>query len=630
MHLTRPVSSAAVLQVAKLRVLQTSDIHGHVLAFDYNNNEAFKHRGLSRTAVSIKKARAEAPLNLLLDVGDFLQGSPLADTHAGTAPSEPHPVITAMNTLAYDAVTLGNHDLDFGLEHLSDALSTANFPIVSANLQLPGGHRLSSRIKRFTILERQTTDPHNPLRIGVTGFLPDDTLDSSTAQNSPVKCAPVGPALALALSEMEQAGVDIIIVLAHSALDAEAGPETREALIDVLAKNEKVSLILGGHTHEVSTALGAETKIAALSGHPTLIAGAWGEHMGQADLTLTAHAAGWKVSGTRLQTYRNPADARECQMIVDALEGHHSKTLSEVSRPLGKTTRQIDSFFALAQDNAGLQLLAESFEQHIRTALVNTVHKNMPVLSVVAPFRSGGRAGATHYCHIPKGTVAHRDIDKLYSFHDTLCALQITGKALRVWLEMSASVFARLPEGAQDAPLLDPAFPGYLFDVIPQLDYEIDISRPALFDVQRRYIGTEGSDGRISALTYRGKPVGDNDRFILASSSYRAKTKWPEPSCPQAPALVLDTQETCRSVLSAHISNQGTISPIAHPSWRFKPMPQTTACFLTSPKAESCPSQGIEFVRTTAGGFSEMRLSLSQPGHAQPLANPNGAAYIVR
>ena len=609
--------------------MQTSDIHGHVLAFDYNNNKTFKHRGLSRTAVYIKQARAETQHSLLLDVGDFLQGSPLADTHANTSQSGAHPVITAMNTLAYDAVTLGNHDLDFGLEHLAEALSTANFPVVSANLRLPASHRLSKQIKRFTILEREIPEQNEPLRIGVTGFLPDDTLDSSTSQNSLVDCTPVAPALAQALSDMEQAGVDVIIVLAHSALDADAGTETKEALVNVLAKNEKVSLILGGHTHEVSATNGVGTNTAALSGHPTLIAGAWGEHMGQADLTLTSNTSGWDVSKTQLQTHRNPAEARECVMIVDALQGHHRKTLSEVSRPLGETTQQIDSFFALAKDNAGLQLLAKSFEDHIRTALANTEHKDTPVLSVVSPFRSGGRAGATHYCHIPKGTVAHRDIDKLYSFHDTLCAQSITGKALRIWLEMSASVFAHLSQGAQDAPLLDPAFPGYLFDVIPQLDYEIDISLPALFDGQRRYIGGPDSRGRISELSYRGKPVQDNDPFILASSSYRAKTNWPEPSCPEVPKLILDTQETCRSVLSTHISNQGTISPVAHPSWRFKPMPHTTASFLTSPKAESCPAQGIEFIRATAAGFSEMRLSLSGTGHAQPLANPLGAAYIL-
>jgi 2',3'-cyclic-nucleotide 2'-phosphodiesterase / 3'-nucleotidase len=534
-----------------------------------------------------------------------------------------HPVITAMNTLEYDAATLGNHDLDFGPEHLAKALAKKTFPIVSANVRLPPE---LLQIKRYVILERTMAGHKSPLRIGVTGILPPETLESPAAKDPSIVCEPVRPALARVLAEMKEAGADITIVLAHCAVGSEARPESGTALSDTLSVLQKADLVLAGHTHEVCPRPDASLRIIPGADFPALIPGAWGEHLGQADLSLERSNNRWHIRETQLSTERTAANAPECPEIVAALAGHHSATLAAVAEPLGQTTGQIDSFFTLVQDNASLHLLAEAFEESVRQAVRGTAIADVPVLSVIAPFRTGGRAGPWHYCHIPKGTIAQRDLDKLYSFHDTLCALRISGKALRLWLEASASVFSQVPVGAQDAPLLNGTFPGYLFDVIPQLEYEIDISRPAVFNAERRRVST--GQGRITSLSYKGKTVCDDAIFTLAASSYRAQTFWPDIPEALRPQLILDTGEPCRNVLGSYIRSKGTIRPATSPSWRFKPMPHTSALFLTSPKAASSPAKGIEFIRHTPFGFAEMRLSLSGTGCAQTLANPAGASYI--
>lgn len=604
--------------------MQTSDIHGHLLAYDYANNRLFERRGLARTALQIAAARRAEPLNLLLDSGDFLQGSPIADRLAQTPGCEPqndHPVISAMNALHYDAVTLGNHDLDFGLDHLAQALKQANFPVVSANLCLPAAHPLAAQLKPFVVLERQQPDMRHPLRIGVTGVLPQSTLAAGAHPTSAISCAPIVPALETTLAAMRAEGADLCIVLAHCAYDS-LRPETRAAL-------QHADLLLLGHTHTVCPPPGRMQRFAPGAHTPKMITGAWGEYLGQADLSLRLSAAHWQITETALRVTRTPPNAPECPKMREQLTPDHQQTLAALSRPLGETTQQIDSFFALVQDNAGLQLVAEAFASHLRDALQGTQPEPLPpLLAAVAPFRAGGHGGAEYFCHIPKGTLNTRDLDKLYSFHDTLCAVSITGKALRAWLEMSASLFCQVSHGAQDSPLHDPAFPCYLFDVIPQLDYEIDLSKPALFTHERKRVTTAQQAGRIAALKYQGKPVEDDSRFVLATSSHRAKSPWPDLPGTEPPALLLDTGVSCRSVLARHIKARGTIAPIAHPSWRFKPMVHSSALFLTSPTAQSCPAQGIDFIRHTPEGFAQMRLRLAGTGRPQALANPEPEAYI--
>jgi 2',3'-cyclic-nucleotide 2'-phosphodiesterase (5'-nucleotidase family) len=118
-----------------LRVIATSDLHASLLPYDYCANRAVSGRSLSEISRQIATARAQVPNSLLFDNGDFLQGTPLADFVASRLRRRRvHPVIAAFNTLGYDAVTLGNHEFNYGVPFLSSALTDARFPVVSANI----------------------------------------------------------------------------------------------------------------------------------------------------------------------------------------------------------------------------------------------------------------------------------------------------------------------------------------------------------------------------------------------------------------------------------------------------------------------------------------------------------------
>ncbi|MFC6582894.1 hypothetical protein [Sulfitobacter aestuariivivens] len=107
---------------AQVRLLATTDIHLQLMGYNYIADRPTPRHGLAGLATLINTARAEAQkenqLCMLLDNGDLLQGCAMGDWLARRPVAADHPAIAAMNALNYDAIGIGNHDLDFGLDYL--------------------------------------------------------------------------------------------------------------------------------------------------------------------------------------------------------------------------------------------------------------------------------------------------------------------------------------------------------------------------------------------------------------------------------------------------------------------------------------------------------------------------------
>ncbi|MFX0545028.1 hypothetical protein ACEWPL_005730 [Roseovarius sp. S1116L3] len=166
--------------VAQLRLLGTTDLHAHLMAYDYYADEGDRPYGLVRIATAIRAARAEAVNTLLFDNGDALQGTPIGDltTCPNGCWTGPSPVIAAMNQLGYDAAALGNHEFNFGLDWLAGTLRRAQFPFTCANVDPPragDGTNASWPVAPHLILEREVScedGTRRPLKIGVLGLVP--------------------------------------------------------------------------------------------------------------------------------------------------------------------------------------------------------------------------------------------------------------------------------------------------------------------------------------------------------------------------------------------------------------------------------------------------------------------------
>lgn len=566
------------MRKSTIRLLHTSDLHGQLLSFDYHSEMPAPDRGLSRAATLIRSARSNTGLSLLLDSGDFLHGNPMTDSVPTAAR---HPVVRVMNRLGYDAATLGNHDFDFGLKQLASALSGAEFPVVSANLALPPEARI--KLHKHVILERTLVPGAPPLKIGITGCLPQSTLQGIAGAQG-VVAAPVGASVAAEVENMRKNGADLIILLAH------CGLHCHEGITHELAPLHGIDAILGGHTHELySGRTPANAQV--------LISGARATHLGYADRDLSLdNSERWQPSSHWHAGHCSSETADEAREIRRTLAAEHKRTVAELSRQVGHTQNDLCSYFALLRDNAGLQLVAEAFHEATQSTLDAA---NAPMLSLAHPKRIGQRAGARHYTRIPAGPITRRDLDSLYSFPDTLCVLDVSGDEIRLILEQSAAVFRHIPVGAKDAPLFEGALPGYRFGVIPRLEYEIDLSQPSLLEDPK-------GRGRIRNLTYEGKPLSPTCRFHLATSSHAARGAWP--TLPSAPQIVCDTGRACRDVLAHHVARLGSVAGLARPSWRFTALPATSAVFETASTARA--GGAIERMEDMANGFTRMRLRL--------------------
>jgi 2',3'-cyclic-nucleotide 2'-phosphodiesterase/3'-nucleotidase len=151
--------AVAAEQEVSVTILHTTDLHGHVHPQRDFSDEPAAH-GLARLATLVRAERAGDPEALLLDGGDCIQGSPLELVAHTRFPDQPDPTIQVMNLLGYDAMTVGNHEFDFGLEILAAAGEAADFPFLSANTLFDG----KPLFEPYTVFEVRG------VRIGVLGL----------------------------------------------------------------------------------------------------------------------------------------------------------------------------------------------------------------------------------------------------------------------------------------------------------------------------------------------------------------------------------------------------------------------------------------------------------------------------
>jgi 2',3'-cyclic-nucleotide 2'-phosphodiesterase/3'-nucleotidase len=611
---------------AHLRIMATTDLHAHVHAYDYFTDQPNGTLGLARIAPLVAAQRAAFANTLLFDNGDFLQGSALGDYVAevmGLPDGACHPVIAAMNELGYDAATLGNHEFNYGLDFLLRSLSGARFPFVCANAMLrhpPAPGRNATLIAPFAILERQITDRagiDHPIRIGVIGLMPPQvtTWDAAQLQGS-VLARDIVPCAAEYIPRIRAAGADLVIALCHSGIGpAQAQPGMENAATALAALPGLDALILG-HSHMVfpSPAFdgveGTDTRQGLLCGKAAVMAGRFGSHLGVIDLVLDRAGPGWRVARARAQALPVPA-ADEDAALFAAVEKDHHATLRHIRRRVGQTAVPLNSYFAMLPGNAALHVIAEAQRQHVASLLHGTDYADLPVLSAASPFKMGGRGGAEFYTDVPAGDLAMRHIADLYLFPNRIRALCVTGADLAEWLERAAGLFNQLQPGRQDQPLLNPAMPATEFDVIDGVTWAIDLAQPARYAPDGRLANRAAR--RITDLRHHGRTVGPDDRFVIATNSYRASSPLTFPGASRA-KVVLQSDDTNRDVLRRYLAQADTIRPDPGPGWRFAPMPGTAAWFDSAARATEHLGTLRGVVVEPAGpgpaGYSRFRLYL--------------------
>lgn len=633
----QPVSAEEAAKV-KLRILETTDIHANLVDYDYYTDKAIETYGLARTATLIEEARSEAKNSMLFDNGDLIQGNPLGDYVAKVKPlkgDEVHPVYKAMNLLDYDAATPGNHEFNYGLEFFDQVIKGADFPYVNANIYKDDGDDDESNdvnyYKPYEIIEKKVTDEsgkEHTLKVGVIGFVTPQIMQWDSAYlTGKVITKDIVKTAEKFVPEIKAAGADLIVALAHTGYDENPPAEMAENAVLPLSEVEGIDAILFGHAHKIfpSAAFegmkGVDLEKGTINGVAAVEPGAWGDNLGVIDLELTQVNGKWEVvdSAAVSRPIYDSANAKSIaaldEEIAAAVQAEHEATVEYVRGPVGETTAPITSYFALVQDDPSIQIVTNAQKWYVENKLKGTEYEGIPVLSAGAPFKAGGRMGASYYTDIPAGTIAIKNVADLYVYPNTVHAVELTGAEVKEWLEWSAGQFNTIdPSKSGEQELVNVDFPTYNYDVIDGVTYEIDVTEPAKYDGKGTVVSA--SSNRIKNLKYEGKAIDPEQKFIVATNNYRAGSN--KLANPDGKRIIMAAPDESRQVIIDYIAQNKTINPEADGNWSFAKISGTPEIiFNTSPAASSIVtadaelSKAMTYLGENEDGFGKYSLDLS-------------------
>lgn len=218
----------------QLFILHTSDTHSRIEPISAGAADEYAGMGgVVRRAGFVKQFRGKHPDMLLLDCGDISQGTPYYNFFKGELE------VKMMNLMGYDAMTIGNHEFDFGLENMARLFRMANFPVVCSNYDVTGTV-LEGLVKPYTTFNR------NGLKIGVFGLAPKmEGLVQADKCEGVVYNDPIEVAQKMADLLKNEEGCDVVICLSHLGYQLKNAPCDEE----LAQKTNHIDAILGGHTH---------------------------------------------------------------------------------------------------------------------------------------------------------------------------------------------------------------------------------------------------------------------------------------------------------------------------------------------------------------------------------------------
>lgn len=458
----------------KIKILATSDVHGYISPYRYSD-KVLAEQGLARLSGHIQRLRDEN--TLLIDNGDCLQGSPLIYYHSLFEREQLHPMAAAMNHLKYDYYNLGNHDFNFGTDMLHQYMNDLEAECLTGNI-VENEEAIGAD---YTI--HYFDDEHCIAIIGVTTqHIPVWETPKNIEGISFENVFDYVERTVMQIKETEQ--VDGIVVVYHGGFEKEmlTGVETEMLTGENLGwkmcnEIEGIDLMITGHQHRsfATTCNGVVTT----------------------QTTSNAREIAyieWDLENHKIEAEILKADQDIDESLMKVIEEEEAKTQVWLDQPLGE----------LAEGDLLVKDPIEArIHKHPVISFINQVQlafASSATLSAQALFNDS--VGFNHY-------ITMRDLVSTYVYPNTLMSLRMDGKKLKEFLEKCAEYFME-EEGKIG---LNPSFvypkpQHYNYDMVDGLDYTIKVSNP---------IGS-----RVLEMTYQGKPVSDDDEFVVVMSNYRA------------------------------------------------------------------------------------------------------------
>ncbi len=518
-----------------LVVLGTSDIHGNIWGYSYEDGKETTNNGMVRLHTYVNEERKKYPNLLLIDAGDAIQGTIMTDDIYNKNPALQHPMMVAFNELKYDSFTLGNHEFNWGIDTMKKILSQASFPVLGANVKDKNGNYLTGR--GHVILER------DGVKIGIIGVVtPDIPIWDGGKQGIADTIFEAANVAVKNEIKLIKDKVDVIIVQAHMGEYAEFDEENGSDSGDqILEDNPEIDILQLAHNHVVVNKTHGKTLVGGVRNLARDVA--------RFELILDENhnVIDSSIDIIDLKGYPVTTTLRENKLIKEA----HEKTIKYIrggsgdgkgsgGAALGSTTAK----FQPKNEIKGIP------EGKLRDTPV------MHLINKVQLLNSGADVSAAALfkdtSDLPKGDLNYGNIFDIYKFDNTLYRVKVTGKELKNYMEWSAECYNQWKKGDINISF-DPEYPGYLYDMFLGVDYEIDLSEP------------KGS--RIKNVIYKGAPLQDDTELLLCVNNYRYS------SVLKGKGLVSGKKEwesssSIRDMLVDYIKNNSPLKPEVANNWK--------------------------------------------------------------
>jgi 2',3'-cyclic-nucleotide 2'-phosphodiesterase (5'-nucleotidase family) len=453
------VSCSKSEQLNSLVILHTNDTHASL-------------DDIGRRATLVAQIREESGRDnvLLLDAGDVFTGSLYFNTSHGLAD------LWFMEYMGYDAMTVGNHEFDKGSQMLADFIDEADFPVMCANFDFSNESTLNGKLPAWTIVEKDGQ------KYGIIGATSEDTNElSSPSRNIIINDA--STAVSKAVQELEQEGINKIIVLSHLGWTAD---------LELAAEVADIDIIVGGHSHTVPEEY---PTVIEQSGHPVLgvQAGSHGEYLGELNVQFDKKGIVRNWDNSRLI----PIDD---SISVDAV---CQEKLNEFSQPIEALMNiQVGSTLVdLDGEAAHVRGQETNLGNLVADAMLDQAGSKGATLAVI----NGGAIRAS----IPAGDISFGHIFEVRPFGNYLVVIEISGQQIQEALENGVSqvekTAGRFPQVAGLRYCWDPqAAPGsriVSIDVLEDGDYQ-PLDPAALYKVATVDFLVSGGDGYTAFTAY--------------------------------------------------------------------------------------------------------------------------------
>lgn len=545
------LSVAAQEKVVKLKIVETSDVHGYYYPYNFITRHEWKG-SLARIYSFVQKEREQYKENLiLLDNGDILQGQPTAYYYNYIDTVSPHLCSEMMNFMKYDAGNMGNHDVETGRAVFDRWIATCDFPVLGAN-----------------IIDTSTGKPH---------LAPYKVLERDGVKI--VVLGMITPAIPAWLSEnlwkglrfddmeetarkwmkiiREKENPDLVIGLFHAGQEAfkMSGKYNENASLNVAKNVPGFDIVLMGHDHAREC-----KKVMNVAGDSVLIIDPASNGIVLSNVDVTLKLKDGKVQSKDIKGELTETEAYGIsEDFMKRFAPQYETVQKFVSKKIGTFTESISTHPAFFGPSAFIDL--------IHTLQLDITGAD---ISFAAPL--------SFDAEIKKGDVFVSDMFNLYKYENMLYVMTLSGKEIKDFLEMSYYMWTNQMKSPEDHLLWFKKKPrkgaedrasfqnfSFNFDSASGIIYTVDVTKP------------QGEKITITSMA-DGSPFRMDKIYKVALNSYRGNgggellTKGSGiPQEDLKDRIIFSTDKDLRFYLMNYIEKKGTMNPKALNQWKFVP-----------------------------------------------------------